>query len=116
EDDVMAYVADPVLAALPTGTHHPVVLGAVARAAGLTDRQAAELAAHESVNGPAAAAVRLLGLDPYQVVAVLARLAPRVDRVAEQAATARQLLAASAPLLDLYGERHASWKVKLFAS
>ncbi|PYC78858.1 urease accessory protein UreF [Streptomyces tateyamensis] len=108
--------ADAGLAALPAGTHHPVVLGTAARAAGLTDRRAAELAVHEAVSGPATAALRLLGLDPYQLVAVLARLAPQLDLVAERAATATRLPAASAPLLDLYGERYDSWKVKLFAS
>ncbi|MCX4751491.1 urease accessory protein UreF [Kitasatospora sp. NBC_01287] len=107
-------------------TQHSVVLGLVARAAGLTPDQAAVAAAHESVNGPATAAVRLLGLDPYQVVAVLARLTPAVDAVAATAAEAAALAlqagdvdllpCASAPLLDLYAERHDSWKVKLFAS
>jgi urease accessory protein len=106
--------------------HHSVVLGLVARAAGLDPAQAAAIAAHESVNGPAAAAVRLLGLDPYQVIAQLACLAPAVDTVAAHATEAAAaavrsgevdlLPSASAPLLDLYAERHDSWKVKLFAS
>ncbi|NEB86504.1 urease accessory protein UreF, partial [Streptomyces anulatus] len=53
--------------------------------------------------------------------AVLARLAPELDRVAEQAAeAARQgidaLPAASAPLLDITAEAHAAWPVRLFAS
>ncbi|WP_035845019.1 urease accessory protein UreF [Kitasatospora azatica] len=114
---------DPVLGRLavefPGGAHHPVVLGITARAAGLTDRQAAGVAAYESVNGPATAAVRLLGLDPYQVVALLARLAPQVDAVAAEAVCALdagRVPSASAPLLDVYAERHHSWKVKLFAS
>lgn len=66
-------------------------------------------------------AVRLLGLDPYRATAVLARLAPDMDRVAERAAGAARdgvdaLPAASAPLLDLTAEQHASWPVRLFAS
>ncbi|WP_371477618.1 urease accessory protein UreF [Kitasatospora sp. NBC_00315] len=117
---------DHLRAAHPGGAHQPVVLGTAARAAGLTPAQAAAVAAHESVNGPATACVRLLGLDPYQVAAVLARLAPQLDAVTAAAvdaaldATAHndvdRLPAASAPLLDLYAEQHSSWKVRLFAS
>lgn len=52
---------------------------------------AAYCAAYEAVGGPATAVVRLLSLDPFQATAVLARLAPELDRVAEQAtAAARQ--------------------------
>lgn len=116
---------DSLAAALPRGAHHPVVLGLTATAAGLTVADAAAAAAYESVSGPATACVRLLGLDPHQVTAVLARLAPDVDAVTATAAyAARQarlhgldaLPAASAPLLDHYAEQHATWKVRLFAS
>ncbi|MCU7825905.1 urease accessory protein UreF [Kitasatospora sp. DSM 101779] len=103
----------------PRGPHHPVALGTTARAAGLTPADAAALAAYESVNGPATACVRLLGLDPYEVAAVLARLAPDLDTVAAGAADAAArgtLPAASAPLLDVHAEQHRSWKVRLFAS
>ncbi|WP_055588022.1 urease accessory protein UreF [Peterkaempfera griseoplana] len=116
---------DSLAAARPKGAHQPVALGVTARAAGLSPEDAAAAAAHESVSGPATACVRLLGLDPHQVAAVLARLAPDVDAVtaaaAEAARRARtrgpdELPAASAPLLDRYAEQHASWKVRLFAS
>ncbi|MEV8096431.1 urease accessory UreF family protein [Kitasatospora sp. NPDC085879] len=110
---------DRLQAAHPRGPHQPVALGTAARAAGLTPADAASLAAYESVNGPATACVRLLGLDPYQVAAVLARLAPQLDTVAADAAAdaARGTLpAASAPLLDIHAEQHRSWKVRLFAS
>src|SRR5277367_6720947 len=56
-----------------------LVLGVVAKAAGLTSGDAALAAAHASVTGPAWAAVRLLGLDPFSVVATLAQLSQRVD-------------------------------------
>lgn len=113
---------DRLRAAHPGGAHQPVVLGAAARAAGLTPAQAAAVAAYESVNGPATACVRLLGLDPYEVTAALARLGPRLDAVTAEAVEAAghhdvdRLPAASAPLLDLYAEQHSSWKVRLFAS
>ncbi|WP_306329335.1 urease accessory UreF family protein, partial [Streptomyces venezuelae] len=108
-------------AAFPRGAHQPVVLGTAARAAGLGPEDAAHCVAYETVSGPATATVRLLGLDPFQATAVLARLAPAMDEVAAAAADAARrgvdaLPAASAPLLDLTAEQHARWPVRLFAS
>jgi urease accessory protein len=109
----------------PKGAHQPVVLGAVARAAGLAPRDAAHCAAYDSVSGPATATVRLLSLDPFEATGVLARLAPELDRVADLAVAAARraaddgvdaLPAASGPLLDLGAEWHATWPVRLFAS
>ncbi|MFI6444638.1 urease accessory protein UreF [Kitasatospora sp. NPDC050543] len=117
---------DQLGAAHPGGAHQPVVLGVTAHAAGLTPADAAAVAVYESVNGPATACVRLLGLDPYEVTAALARLAPQLGAVSADAVEAALaatrhgdvdlLPAACAPLLDLYAEQHASWKVRLFAS
>ncbi|WP_406056091.1 urease accessory protein UreF [Streptomyces sp. NBC_01077] len=112
---------DALAAAFPRGAHQPVVLGTTALAAGLGPEDAAYCVAYETVGGPATAVVRLLGLDPYQATAVLARLTPEMDRVAERAAAAARqgvdaLPAASAPLLDITAEQHASWPVRLFAS
>jgi urease accessory protein len=116
----------PQLAALsaarPRGAHQPVVLGLLARSAGLTALDAAHAAAYESVSGPATAAVRLLGLDPYDATAVLAGLTPDLDEVARRAADSAEeadtceLPAASAPLLEIAAENHAAWSVRLFAS
>ncbi|MFF0812147.1 urease accessory protein UreF [Streptomyces albogriseolus] len=109
----------------PKGAHQPVVLGAAARAAGLGPEDAAHCALYESVGGPATATVRLLGLDPFDATAVLARLAPEADRVAETAVRAAHrvaaegvdaLPAASAPLLELLAETHAVRAGRLFAS
>ncbi|MEU8617694.1 urease accessory UreF family protein [Streptomyces sp. NPDC048623] len=116
---------DALAAAFPRGAHQPVVLGTAARAAGLGPEDAAHCVAYETVSGPATAVVRLLGLDPFQATAVLARLAPELDQVAARAArdagiALREgldvLPAASAPLLDLTAEQHAAWPVRLFAS
>ncbi|MFE7127100.1 urease accessory protein UreF [Streptomyces sp. NPDC057617] len=116
---------DALAAARPRGAHQPVVLGLTARSAGLSPEDAAHCAVYETVGGPATAAVRLLSLDPFEATAVLARLAPDLDRVAGQAAEyARRaeqegtdaLPAASAPLLDIGAEAHAAWPVRLFAS
>ncbi|MFB7863165.1 urease accessory protein UreF [Streptomyces sp. NPDC056069] len=116
---------DRLAAAFPRGAHQPVVLGTAARSAGLGPEDAAHCVAYETVGGPATAAVRLLGLDPFQATAVLARLAPAMDEVASEAAERAalalvegldELPAASAPLLDLTAEQHAAWPVRLFAS
>ncbi|WP_306210782.1 urease accessory protein UreF [Actinoplanes sp. RD1] len=101
--------------------HQPVALGVLAGAAGLGPLDAAVAAAHGTTTGPASAAVRLLGLDPYQVHGLLARLAPACDRIAAEAvsfvnAPVDDLPAAGAPLLDIGAELHATWEVRLFAS
>jgi urease accessory protein len=116
---------DALARGFPKGAHQPVVLGLVARAAGLGAEDAAYCSAYESVSGPATAVVRLLSLDPFDATAVLARLAPELDLVAGQASGAARrvvdegvdaLPAASAPLLEIGAEAHAAWPVRLFAS
>jgi len=101
--------------------HQPVALGVVAAAAGLNAAEAAIASAHGTISGPASAAVRLLGFDPYAAHALLALLAPECDRIAERAARRAgdpvdELPAAGAPLLDIGAEHHATWEVRLFAS
>ncbi|GAA3029392.1 urease accessory protein UreF [Streptomyces glomeratus] len=116
---------DSLAREFPKGAHQPVVLGLVARAAGLGAQDAAYCAAYESVSGPATAVVRLLSLDPFDASAVLARLAPELDLVADRAGEAARrvpsdgieaLPAVSAPLLEITAEDHATWPVRLFAS
>ncbi|REK91641.1 urease accessory protein UreF [Streptomyces inhibens] len=116
---------DALAAARPRGAHQPVVLGLAARSAGLAPLDAAYAVAYETVSGPATAAVRLLSLDPFDATAVLARLAPGLDRTAAAATAAAAripeegidaLPAASAPLLDITAQQHAAWPVRLFAS
>ncbi|MFG2968825.1 urease accessory protein UreF [Streptomyces sp. NPDC048288] len=116
---------DAVAREFPKGAHQPVVLGVVARAAGLAAEDAAYCAAYENVSGPATAVVRLLSLDPFEATGALARLAPEVDRVVDRAVEAARgvagggvdaLPAASAPLLEIGAEWHAGWAVRLFAS
>ncbi|MFE0509422.1 urease accessory protein UreF [Streptomyces sp. NPDC058964] len=116
---------DALARQFPRGAHQPVVLGTVARAAGLEAVDAAYCAGYESVGGATSATVRLLSLDPFDATAVLARLAPELDRVADAAVEAARravrdgvdaLPAASAPLLEVGAEAHAAWPVRLFAS
>jgi urease accessory protein len=114
----------PAYADLGERPHHPVALGVVANVAGCSPIEAATLAATSTISGPAWAALRLLGLDPGAVQAVLASLAPAVDEVASTASAGSHrpdgLPADSAPLLDLLAARHAHRRdlgeVTLFAS
>lgn len=104
--------------------HHPVILGAIVGAGGGTPGDAALAAAYLSISGPASAAVRLLGLDPLRVNAIVAALAGEVAAVASTAAEAAHLDPADLPApgspgLDLLAEehdRHHREEVRLFAS
>jgi urease accessory protein len=101
--------------------HQPIAFGVVAAAAGLGPGAAALATAHDAAIGPATAAVRLLGLDPFAVHATLARLAPQIAAVADRAGAhadtpAAELPASSAPRIDIAAEAHATWEVRLFAS
>lgn len=125
QDGLVAAVAD----AQPE-PHHPLALGCAAVTAGMVPGQAAACLAYGAVAGPAWAAVRLLGMNPLAVAALVADLASRVDQVAAEAAACvpqpgdelaawgwmARLPAASAPLLDHLAESHAVRKMRLFAS
>jgi urease accessory protein len=93
--------------------HHPLVLGAAVAAAGGTSELAAQAAALGTITVPASAAVRLLGLDPFAVQAMLSRLAAEI---AAMALPGGGLRAASAPALDLLADVHHTAEVRLFAS
>ncbi|MFG1638921.1 urease accessory protein UreF [Amycolatopsis sp. NPDC049252] len=115
----------PVLSSLLAETprpHHPIVLGALVGVAGGSPHDAAMAVAYLAVSGPASAAVRLLGLDPFAVNAVVARLDLR--SVCETAAAVAgddpaSLPSPGSPGLDLFAEAHARHhqeEVRLFAS
>lgn len=106
----------PALALLPDRPHAAVAQGAAAVAVGSGPAEAAGLAALTAVTSPAWAAVRLLGLDPLSVTAVLALLAPEVERIATLGLHSHELPAASGPLLDLLAQAHTRTEVRLFAS
>jgi urease accessory protein len=101
--------------------HHPLVLGAGVSLAGGTPELAARAAALSACASPASAAVRLLGLDPFAVQAMLARLAPGIDECARCAAKyaaepPSALPSDGAPALDLLADFHLTAEVRLFAS
>lgn len=113
----------PVLSRLLKETprpHHPVVAGALIG----VPFDAAMAVAYLAISGPASAAVRLLGLDPFAVNAVVARLAKEVRDVSLRAAEVAgddpaDLPAPGSPALDLFAEAHARHhqeEVRLFAS
>ncbi|MFG1914621.1 urease accessory protein UreF [Micromonospora sp. NPDC048898] len=109
------------LPATPGGAHQPLVLGLLCASAGLSRLETATVAAYGTLTGAASAGVRLLGLDPYQVQALLVGLADACDGTAAEAARAaddspERLPAAAAPLADIHAEIHATWEVRLFAS
>ncbi|WP_206785200.1 urease accessory protein UreF [Amycolatopsis sp. MtRt-6] len=114
-------VLDALLAETPR-PHHPIVLGALVGVAGGSPYDAAMAVAYLAVSGPASAAVRLLGLDPFAVNAVVARL-DLASVCAEAASVAGDDPAAlpspGSPALDLFAEAHARHhkeEVRLFAS
>jgi urease accessory protein len=116
-------VLDSLLQATPR-PHHAIILGALTGIAGAGPGDAALAAAYLSVSGPASAAIRLLGLDPFAVNAEVTRLAAQMRAVADRAAETAalppaDLPAPGAPGLDLLAEahvRHHKEEVRLFAS
>jgi urease accessory protein len=105
----------------PPAPHHPLVLGAGVALAGGSPELAARAAALATCNSGASAAVRLLGLDPFAVYGLLARLGPEIDALAADCAAAaggspRSLPADGAPALDLLADFHLTSEVRLFAS
>ena len=103
--------------------HHALVLGAAAALTGGDAWVAARASALMSCTGPASAAVRLLGLDPYAVHRVMAELAGEIEAIADGAAALAlaasdeaDLPADSAPALELLADVHARMEVRLFAS
>ncbi len=94
---------------LPPNPHQPLVIGV------LVDDpfEAALTCAYLAASGPASAAVRLLGLDPFGVNAIVASLG--VEEVAARAC--EELPALGSPALDLLAEAHVRREgVRLFGS
>ncbi|MDQ6726909.1 MAG: urease accessory protein UreF [Actinomycetota bacterium] len=110
---------------LPDGIdelYHPVAMGVVSAATGdVGPVDAARWAAYDALSGPASAAVRLLGLNPFSAWAVVSALMGDAEEIAIEAAAGAarppaRLPSCSAPLLDIGAEHHAGSEVRLFAS
>lgn len=115
----------PVLATLgrvhAEGPSLPLVQGAVAAVAGLDAGAVARTCLYGAVQGAATAAVRLLGLDPYGVTALVARQADPLAAVADSAVLAgagpaADLPAAGGPMLDVLLAAHAAADMRLFTT
>jgi urease accessory protein len=104
------------------GPMQPIALGVVASVAGLSPREAALCSLHQMVGVATTAAIRLMGLDPFEVHALAAGFGPRLDELAATAASIASMCAASdlpattSLLADILAEHHATWEVRLFAS
>lgn len=121
-------VRSPILDALGRSTvacgqrpHHAVALGAVAAVAGASPLEAAEAAAHASLGAAAAAAQRLLSLDPGVVDRLYGALSGDVRLLAAGAAAAAarplsELPAFGSPSLDWLAEAHSQLAARSFAS
>jgi urease accessory protein len=99
--------------------HHPIVLGVACALTHATPEDAARAAALAVITTPATAAIRLLGLDPYAVHAMLANLATSGVFSAATAVNTPDvglLPADTAIALDLLADVHLHQEVRLFAS
>jgi urease accessory protein len=112
------------LCAVDPRPHHALLVGAVVGVDGGTPADAAQCVGYLAVSGPASAAVRLLGLDPFAVNAVLVGLGGVLREVVDEAACAAggpasALPGPGAPVLDLMAQAHVHHhreQVRLFAS
>jgi urease accessory protein len=105
----------------PDGTHLPVATGAVGFVAGLDAPAVAALVVHHAIATPTQAAVKLLGLDPFEVVALAARMAPLAAEVAADAVAAADgeladLPAPTGVLVDLAAIGHERADARMFAT
>jgi urease accessory protein len=106
------------LAAVPRpGPSRPVVLGALAAAAGLDAERTAFVCAYDDLQSVAAATLKLVPSDPLDVTAWVVGLAGETRAVVAATAgvtTPDRIPGAAAPLLEAQAERHALREQRLF--
>ncbi|HWF26620.1 MAG TPA: urease accessory UreF family protein [Solirubrobacteraceae bacterium] len=95
-------------------TPRPLALGAIARAGGLTPREAARLSLYDDAAMVAAAAVKLVALDAAVASGWLVSMADEIDALA--LAADGTIPSTSTPLLDRRALAHAGADRRLFAS
>ncbi len=101
--------------------HQAMAYSYVASAVAVDPQTSVTIALHHLVSGIATAAVRIHGIDPYEMQRIQAGRALEIAAVAEEAVAAAdrplaELPAPSTPLADLHARLHASWDVRLFQS
>ena len=106
---------------LPPRLHHPVAFGATAAMLELSPLDAARGMVHETLTGPAMAAVKLMSIDPFAAHRIVSGLLPLLDRIATEAAASAsappdELPSHAAPLTDIVAEHHEAQGMRLFAS
>jgi urease accessory protein len=109
----------PVLAALGEAPSRAVVLAAAAANSGLAPRSLARLVGYDDVQTVAAAALKLLPLDPADVTCWVHDVLPRIEELAGDVAGLRdptQIPAAGAPQLEAWAEVHAQTTRRLFSA
>jgi urease accessory protein len=98
---------------------HPVALGLLATAVGCDPDETAMASAHGTAATFAAAGLRLLSLDPFDVAAMLLGLREQVEAVARSTAglaDAGDLPHASTPMAEIDVEHQARLRGRLFRS
>ncbi|GGM11178.1 urease accessory protein UreF [Nakamurella endophytica] len=96
-----------------------VVLGAVGSAAGLAPADLATVLGYDDAQTVAAAALKLVPMDPVEATSWVLHAAPAIAGMAARAAAVRtpeDLPAAAAPLVEAWAEAHAEASARLFRS
>jgi urease accessory protein len=112
---------DALVAVCADGPHQVAAYAVVAATAGLPADDAVTVHLHHLIAGSATAAVRLHGLDPYEVQRCQVALAPAVAALTAEAVAGAdrplwELPATTGPVSDLLAEEHARWDMRLFQS
>src|SRR5699024_4091752 len=107
----------PFFEKLPDMQHQPVIMGVAAAAMALSPRDAALALLYETVSVAAAAAPKLMPVDPFEVHRILVGLTETFDRLADAAIryvdeSPAHLPAAGAPLIDIAATHHAGSDIR----
>ncbi len=95
----------------------PVVVGVVGAVTGLSAVQTARLIGYEDAQTVVAASLKLLPVDPAEAACWLTALHPEIEELAD---TVRGLTgpgeipACGAPMVDVFGQKHAAERMRLF--
>jgi urease accessory protein len=112
-------LGSPALAAwasISPATPRCLVLGAVARGAGIEASDVSRLALYDDAAMLCGAAPKLVAIDALTASGWLAAEAPLIARLADEAAHGPGLPVCSTPALELLAECHATSERRLFAS
>lgn len=96
----------------------PVVLGAIAAGTGLSSRQVALLVGYDDVQAIAAAALKLVALDPVAATRWVLDLQPDIEAMADEVEALTEpsgIPARSAPMIDTQALAHATSTRRLFS-